>query len=341
MSNRVSYFDNAKFILIFFVVFGHLLYSYIEVDSVVYSFYKIIYTFHMPAFILISGFFAKGFYRKGYVRELTKKLIVPYIIFQLVYSVFYYFLRKDSFQVDIFDPHWSLWFLLSLFCWNVLLFAFTKMRPLFSILLAFAIGLGVGYIDWISNYLSLSRTFVFFPLFLLGYYLKKEHFYFITKPKAKIVSVFTVLIVTIGVIMFPDINETWFLGSKPYTHFTDETIYGFFSRVGVYILNLVMAASFFSFVPKKQQFFTKWGRNTLYVYLLHGFFVQTFRESDINQYLYNTQTIIILTLVSLLLTMLLSSRFIIAAFQPLIELHADKWRNFFQLSRQKMRNESD
>ena len=91
MEPRNYYFDNAKFILIFFVVFGHFLRSFIEDNETIYTIYKVIYTFHMPAFILVSGFFAKGFYQKGYVKKITKKLIFPYLIFQINYSVFYYF----------------------------------------------------------------------------------------------------------------------------------------------------------------------------------------------------------------------------------------------------------
>ena len=50
----------------------------------------------MPAFILVSGFFAKGFYQKGYISKITKKLILPYLIFQLIYSIYYYFLNGQS-----------------------------------------------------------------------------------------------------------------------------------------------------------------------------------------------------------------------------------------------------
>ncbi|MEM5595768.1 acyltransferase family protein [Niallia circulans] len=60
MKQRDYYFDNAKFILIFFVVFGHFIQSFINDNQNIYTLYKVIYTFHMPAFILISGFLPKG-----------------------------------------------------------------------------------------------------------------------------------------------------------------------------------------------------------------------------------------------------------------------------------------
>jgi fucose 4-O-acetylase-like acetyltransferase len=99
----------------------------------------------MPAFILVSGFFAKGFYKKGYIKKIAKKLILPYIIFQVIYSVFYYFLyNKGTFEMDPFNPHWSLWFLISMFCWNIMLLFFAKHKAVYSLTAALLIGLAVG-----------------------------------------------------------------------------------------------------------------------------------------------------------------------------------------------------
>jgi fucose 4-O-acetylase-like acetyltransferase len=72
MENRDAYYDNAKFLLVFFVVFGHFIQSYIHEDQLIYTLYTTIYTFHMPAFILISVFFAKGFHKKGYLKKIAK-----------------------------------------------------------------------------------------------------------------------------------------------------------------------------------------------------------------------------------------------------------------------------
>ena len=96
MEQRSYYFDNAKFILIGFVVFGHLLSPYANDSQLIGALYKTIYTFHMPAFILVSGYFAKGFYKKGYLAKIIKKLIIPYLIFQSIYTVFYYYLYGKS-----------------------------------------------------------------------------------------------------------------------------------------------------------------------------------------------------------------------------------------------------
>lgn len=328
MRKRDFYFDNAKFILIFFVVFGHLLRSYIEDNVAVYTIYKVIYTFHMPAFILISGYFAKGFNKKGYLPKIAKKLILPYFIFQLIYSVFYYFLyNKEVFQMDLLLPQWSLWFLISLFFWNLMLKLFTKYRPLYAVAAALLCGLAIGYFDWAADYLSISRTFVFFPLFLIGYYMKKKHFYSLFKPQIQATALMVFAIVFIGFYLHPNINYEWLLGSKPYTELEVTSLTGIFTRFGYYILSLIMVFSFFSLVPKKQFFFTTLGKNTLYVYLLHGFFIKVFRERDLQTYFSDLGNLLLLACVSLLLSLLLSSKLITSFTQPLIELKTSKLKN--------------
>lgn len=325
MKQRDYYFDNAKFILIFFVVFGHLLRSFIEDNEMIYNIYKVIYTFHMPAFILVSGFFARGFNKKGYVLKIARKLILPYFIFQLIYSVFYYFLyNKSTFTVDPLNPHWSLWFLISLFCWNIMLIGFTRLSAATGLLLAFGLGLGVGYFDWVSNYLSLSRTFVFFPLFLLGYHLTKDHIRVLTKPAFKISALLAFAIVFLGFYFNPEIDYKWLLGSKPYSEMEAASISSMFTRLAFYLLSLMMVFSFLTIVPKKQYFFTDLGKNTLYVYLLHGFFVRTFRESQVQDFFHSPERFLLLAMIALLLTLSLSSKYAAAFAQPLIEFKTSR-----------------
>ncbi|SEN33200.1 Fucose 4-O-acetylase [Mesobacillus persicus] len=344
MKQRAYYFDNAKFILIFFVVFGHLLQPFITDNETAYTLYKVIYTFHMPAFILVSGFFARGFLENGYINKIAKKLIIPYLIFQVVYSVFYYFLfNKSEFAVDLLNPHWSLWFLISLFFWHLMLTGFSRLKPLLGLSLAFGIGLGVGYIDWISNYLSLSRTFVFFPMFLLGYYLTKDHIQQLKKSNIRLLAFGTFVVAFVLYFSFPDMNYQWLFGSKSYSAMDTPVVFGMLIRLGLYLLSTIMVFSFLAIVPKNQYFFTSLGKNTLYVYLLHGFFVRVFRESEVTNYFTETENFILLGMASFLLTVLLASKFAAAIAQPFIELkvsllakYKDRVRIRFKMYKKKM-----
>lgn len=330
MKTRDAYYDNAKFFLIFFVVFGHLIQSYIHEEKWIHTLYTTIYTFHMPAFILISGFFARGIHKKGYLTKITKKLIIPYLIFQGIYTFYYFFiLDQTAIALDPLNPQWSLWYLMSLFCWNVMLFLFTKWRAGVSLFLAVALGILVGYFDEINNYLSLSRTFVFFPFFLLGYFFKKEYFEKFGDRKFKIIAGLVLVTIFVAYYFMPEFDYKWLFGSKPYAELEVSQIDGGWMRLGVYGLTLLSVFSFFSLVPKERYFFTKWGTSSIYVYLLHGFFIKYFRNSEFEGIFDHTEQIIVLTIFSILLIAFLSSKMIRGIAQPFIELRISLFKKYF------------
>lgn len=306
---RDVYFDNAKFILIFLVVFTHLIQPFASDNEVIETLYFFVYTFHMPAFILIAGYFSKKFYRVGYFKDKMQNLVKLYLFFQLAYRLFYFLIQeKASFSWQLTYPEWSLWFLLSLLFWNVLLRFFSKFPPIVGVLFAITLGLISGYIGVIDSFMSISRTFVFFPFYLTGYYLKRIHFSWIKEKIPKFASVLLSLFVGFGFIWENDwLNKYWLFGSQPYAHFLENPEYGAIVRLIVYLVSFVTVLSFFTFVPQKHYFFTKWGSNTLYAYLLHGFFIKTFRTFDIQEFPMTGEMFSGILFVSFLLTTFLSS----------------------------------
>jgi fucose 4-O-acetylase-like acetyltransferase len=275
----------------------------------------------MPAFILISGFFAKGIHKKGYLKKITKKLIVPYLIFQGIYSIYYFFIHENNgIYLDPLVPQWSLWFLISLFCWNIMLYFFTKWKTSVALFLSIALGVAVGYFEEINSFLSLSRTFVFFPFFLIGYYLKKEYFEMLRNVRIKFISLFVLVSIFAIVYLLPEFDYKWLYGSKPYTLLDSTQLNGGIIRLGVYALTSLATLSFLALVPKEKYFFTKWGMSSIYVYLLHGFFIKYFRNSELVEILKDSQQIFIIIFISIVLTAFLSSKIIRKIAQPLIEL---------------------
>ncbi|WP_067728426.1 acyltransferase family protein [Oceanobacillus damuensis] len=315
---RNSFFDNAKVLLIFFVVFGHIIQPFVDGSTGMNTLYMWIYTFHMPAFILLAGFFAKGSGNKDYILNLMKKLLVPYLIFQVLYTIYYFYIGKPGWQTGIFYPHWSLWFLISLFSWHILLYWFKKIPAVWSISIAVMIGLIVGYFGEIGHTFSLSRTFVFFPFFLIGYWLTEKHIMWVKHRAVKIISVFVMTGLATAIYYLPDINSGWLLASKSYSDL-GMAQFGGIARLLVYITAAVMVASVLAWVPKKNLgWLTDLGRRTLYVYLLHGFFVQFFRQYD----LFEVNSVIDLfglAAISAFIVVILSSKPILGLWQPFIE----------------------
>ena len=74
MANRIEYFDAVKAICILLMIIGHCNLSALPYFSV------IIYSFHMPLFFIISGFFFKGTTQKEAFRKYASNHIKPYAV---------------------------------------------------------------------------------------------------------------------------------------------------------------------------------------------------------------------------------------------------------------------
>lgn len=323
ISKRSKYFDNAKFILIFLVVFGHLISPLKEQDGFLFTLYSVIFLFHMPAFIMISGYFAKGYNKKGYLAKSIKKILIPYFIFQVIYSIYYYFNgQEEKLSFDFLHPHWTLWFLLSMFCWNLLLYLFAKLKWA-GFALSIILGISIGYIDQVGSFLSISRTFVFFPYFLLGFLLNEDQLKRIIRTKY---SLPIGLIIIAGTLIyfgtaFPKDAVPWLLGDTSYANMGGKNISDGLIRGIQYVLTLIVVFSFMVLIPSVQFKVTKIGERTLYVYLFHGFIIKTIQtiipEKNVNPILGNY---LILIIVSLIICLILGSYLIKKYTRPLVEL---------------------
>lgn len=333
---RTAYFDNAKLVLIFLVVFGHMIQPFTDGSHGINTLYMWIYTFHMPAFIFLAGFFAKGLGNKKYVMNLAKKLLLPYLIFQVLYSGYYFFLGHGDWATGIFYPHWSLWFLFSLFSWHLLLFFFKKMPALISMLVAVGIGLVVGYFGEIGHTFSLSRTFVFFPFFLIGYWITKDHVMFLKRKSMRLTSLVTMALVAIAIFVAPQFNSSWLLASKSYIDLGLPE-YGLAARLLVYATSAAMAMSVLAWIPTRNNVLTKFGTQTLYVYLLHGFFVQYFRDKNLFE-VSSVIDIVGIAVIAATIVLFLSSKPIEGVSQPIIEGKTSSMQNVFGFFNKKNHN---
>ncbi len=324
--NRMPFFDNARVILIFLVVFGHLIQPFAVDSQLVNSIYAFIYIFHMPMFIMLAGFFAKGIGEPKYILNLAKKLLLPYLMFQGLYTLLYFLLGREEWYNGILHPQWAMWFLVSLFSWHILLVLFKKIPATLSILLAVLIGIAIGYIDLSGLGLSLSRTFVFFPFFLTGYFMTKEHVKLIKTRSISIAGIIFMLALFTFIYLFINVDVTldtdWLSGAVAYRRLEAE-ISGGLMRLIIYILAALLIVSMIALIPSGDfGWLTKIGEKTLYVYLLHGFIIQPFREFDSlwDNHWYETFWLVLL---SALIVIVLSSRPVVTLTRPLVEL---KWK---------------
>ncbi|MFW6034808.1 MAG: acyltransferase family protein [Halothermotrichaceae bacterium] len=322
---RDLYFDNARVLLIFLVLLGHFIEPLIDQNSIIKSFYLLIYSFHMPAFIIISGYFSKN--SRGFIagfKNIILKLFIPYIVFQILYSIFDSFILKgNGIIVNFFTPYWIMWFLLSLMFWKLIVSLITFSKKPLALLFVFAIAIMSGYIDEVGYLLSISRTLIFFPFFLIGYFLKKKHFnalIFCMKKKYRIII--SALIFTICVIYFnyeDRVDPEWFYGSLSYLKLGYQEWFAGVYRVIVFLLNIINTILFLWIVPTGKTSYSKLGERTIYPYILHGFIVNILLVSGVYSYIYSYFELLYLVAFSLVCLIVLSSNYTQKIFKVILE----------------------
>lgn len=108
--------DNLKCLLIFSVVFGHMLELFMGKNSPERVLYLVIYSFHMPLFAFVSGVFAR--YNPVKIKN---NMIYPYLIFQTLYLLFSNRILEKDADVQYTTPYWLLWYLFAIIVWNLVL----------------------------------------------------------------------------------------------------------------------------------------------------------------------------------------------------------------------------
>lgn len=135
--NRQRYIDIAKGILIICVVIGHVLNFEYSITTAIKT---IIYTFHMPAFFIISGLLTnvnkwKNQSLGDFIKRKIKRLIIPYILFEIIGGIIQIFLygfaavNPVGILYGIVTIHCSVgadWFLPTLFFAELLMLFCTK-----------------------------------------------------------------------------------------------------------------------------------------------------------------------------------------------------------------------
>lgn len=307
---RSCYFDNLKFLLITLVVIGHAIEPLIGLYPNIKLAYNLIYSFHMPLFVFISGYFSKNISNDKKNFSKIAGILAAYVIFQLLYSLFnIYILKAENFKITFVYPYWTMWYLLSIFIWNLILPYFSKVR--YSIIIAVAISILCGYDNNIGYYLSLSRTIIFFPYFLMGYFCHKYHINTIRKYIEKKYAVLGLLTVFLIIYLLNGkIDYRWFYGSFTYSQLDGLNYPKFLLRMFTYILAIAISTFVLTLIPDKKLFFTKLGSRTMAVYVFHGFIIKILIKYNFFDYVNSIISEISIILLSLLIVILLSSKFI-------------------------------
>ncbi|AYL36086.1 acyltransferase family protein [Streptomyces fungicidicus] len=272
---RDAFFDNAKYLAIVLVAVGHS-WEPLKGDSrVLEAAYSVVYSFHMPAFIIISGFFSRSFdMRPDRLRRLITGVVVPYIVFETAYPLFKRVVDNDPQQdISLLDPWYLTWFLVALFIWRLTTPIWNAVRH--PLPLALGIAMLASVTPSIGDDLDLQRVLQFLPYFVLGLCMKPEHFHMVRRRSVRIlaVPVFAAALV-FGWWAVPRMNTAWFYHRDAAQELGAPWWAGPVMVLAMFGCSLLLTACFFAWVPGRHMWFTALGAGTLYGYLLHGFVVK-------------------------------------------------------------------
>jgi fucose 4-O-acetylase-like acetyltransferase len=124
---RIESFDYIKYVAILLVVWGHCIGFFIELDHTMNWAYTFIYSFHMPLFMMVTGFFGAKLYKNKFVDMVSKKftqLLLPVFSFGLLLSLYHVLVLRDG--VRLLYGFYIFWFLPSAFMCALLFYIATK-----------------------------------------------------------------------------------------------------------------------------------------------------------------------------------------------------------------------
>ncbi|MFZ6746544.1 acyltransferase family protein [Undibacterium sp. JH2W] len=296
--------DNIKAVLIFLVVFGHLIEIYVGEDHVLRSIWVFVYSFHMPMFALMSGMFSKAQWDDKNATQLISTVLVPLIGFEIIYEATEFFLKGNvSVYAGLVAPYWMLWYLLSLLCWRLLLPLFSRMQ--FGVMLAVALSLAGSYSEHAGYFLGVSRTLIFFPYFLLGWKLGANVFS-VKKNERLVLSAVIVVAALIGSFMLKnDFDYRWLYGSYSLHRLEMANLTGSMYQLLQYAASTVIGLSVLYLLAQKELGLANIGKRSIYVLVWHGMALIILQETGVLRAIFkheNTIALAVSALVSMVIT---------------------------------------
>ncbi|UPZ33153.1 acyltransferase family protein [Streptomyces sp. LRE541] len=280
-ARRDPYFDNAKYFTIVLVACGHAWEPLTHGSRVATAAYLTVYAFHMPAFALVSGYFSRSFdMAPGRVRRLLTSVVVPYLVFETAYTLFYRWARDDpGYPLSLLDPWYVMWFLLALFIWRITTPIWLTLRHPVPVAMGLAVLAAVS--PDLGGDISIQRVLGFLPFFVLGLTLRAEHFDRLRTWRVRLFAlpVGAAALVT-AYLVAPWFGAGWLYHRGSVTGQGAPNWVGLFSTPALFCLALVLTACFLSWVPGRHLWCTALGAGTMYGYLLHGFVIKASRFWD-------------------------------------------------------------
>lgn len=285
-NRRIIWIDVLKCLAIFFVLWGHCIQHFTNSDFSNNPVFLFIYSFHMPLFMMLSGYFASKLEKRSFRDVFTSKflqLLLPTIIFGIVYWLQSRFLLHQTHK-DIISCLWYyFWFLKSLFVCIMLFYIGIRISP--KKWIGLTMMLVISQLADITPYLFFLQLRYMFPCFVLGYALChfKDYFYRYARIITP-VSLAVWCLMLLGFnhdLLYPDIDKILQIGR-------DKIIYSIYYRLLIGIAgSLGVMGTIYLLCEKLKSNkildrLAEYGRHTLAIYILQSFVVESWLKAIIS-----------------------------------------------------------
>jgi fucose 4-O-acetylase-like acetyltransferase len=312
---RDPYFDNARAMLIVLVVVGHSLQSFDSDKGFLGGAIATwIYSFHMPAFVLISGYLSRSYRNEPrQIRSVISSMLVPLLIFQIIHILLKAWLTGKPPEIQWFEAEWTLWFLLALVIWRLV----TPLLRVLRIPLVFAVAISVlGPLDSaLDETLTFGRVVGFLPFFVMGLLLTRERIDRIRQLRGRYLIGGGILVVMLvgAFVIQEDFRLSIFFMSTSYEGNDLSDHMGIMARVMVLVAGTIGSLAVLLITPLGRHWFTAIGARSLSVYLLHAVILMPVRNGHAGEWLGDPEkplaTVVIIAM-AIVLALLLSTKIV-------------------------------
>jgi fucose 4-O-acetylase-like acetyltransferase len=289
MLERDCFYDNAKALLIFLVVLGHFVFYVTPISKDMKTIFFFIYLFHMPLFIFISGIFSKStINRDRFKIERVLSFLILYIFLKLCYYILIKFFSENTNKFSLLIESDLPWFMLAIATWLSFTYLLKEIKPVVLITTTIIISLLAGYDPKVGDYLSVSRIIVYYPYFLLGYYLDATKISEYLKNEKISIAGWSILILVI-IVISTQIEHIYHIrplltGRNPYMRLKNIDL-GLVYRMLLYVVIPIVSFAILAILPHKKTFYTYIGTRTLQIYFLHDLILKIYHKLKMNDYL--------------------------------------------------------
>lgn len=274
--SRNTYLDNIKGFLIICVVVGHFLESSIDYGSDTSKIlFLLIYSFHMPLFIFISGILCNHTIESK--ERLYEKLIMLAGLFIMLKLLIYPFQRLNNPKLEFtfVSTDGVPWYLFAMCVFFIMTYLLRHINKRKILAISLLLALLAGYDNEIGDVLVLSRCLVFFPYFVLGWMCDSDEVEdLVHQPEIKVFSLIVLLVSFF--ICKTNIDKMYtfrffFTGRNSYeTILAEHEGIGILFRISAYMITIILSVCILSLIPKRHCFLLEGlGHHSLQIYFLH------------------------------------------------------------------------